>query len=209
MRYDNGGQTSRNETTTGTTDTKKEFPEEEDYDDNYYKKYHGKLCPPYNISHNIIQSLVNLRSLARNQKNYSQADSILQQLESLSTDKHNTVILPGYKLSLKDTISGSTMWDIIPSVPFPLSPQQLGETEWNMGQSKENCTVLQLAHMALGLAIIATINTTIDTTPSRSSTDFPFNYDGPGNLLLLERAEVRVFFFFCRSNHNSYTLSYL
>jgi hypothetical protein len=118
------------------------------------------------------------------------------QLESLSLDKNNTVILPGYKLSLKDTISGVTTWDIIPAVPFPLPPRQLKETTCNMEQSKENCTVLQLAHMALGLAIHdSSTNTTIDTNTSSSissSQDFALNKKGSNNLHILERAEVRV-----------------
>ena len=190
MRYDYGGLISTNETAS-TADTKNEIHKEEGNGDNYYKKFHGKLYSPYHVSHNIIQSLVDLRSQARNQKNYSQADSILQQLESLSLDKNNTVILPGYKLSLKDTISGVTTWDIIPAVPFPLPPRQLKETACNMEPSKENCTVLQLAHMALGLAIHDSTNSTIATTTS-SSQDFAFNNKGSRNLHILERAEVRV-----------------
>lgn len=169
---------------------------EEDANEDYYKEYRDKLFAPYHVSYNIIKSLVQQRSQARREKNYTHADFILHQLESLSSPENNgNVIRPGYKIFLKDIAShqgGGTTWDILPTVPLLLSSQHPPPKD-NIDSSakgeKESCTVLQLAHMALGLAIIAS-----NGSATSSNTTSAIRNEQSRNSLL-ERAEVRWHFF--------------
>lgn len=144
--------------------------------------YSDSLYSPCAISFNIINNLVERRSEARKQKNYQLADSILRQLKSLETgDTLQKVIRPGYKLFLTDiplSKGGGSVWHIKLAVPFLPTPAHINENIKE--ENDEKFTVLQLAHMALGLAIISSSssNSVANNSSSRHS--------------LIQRAKVRA-----------------
>jgi len=144
--------------------------------------YSDRLYSPCAISFNIIHNLVEQRSEARKQKNYQLADSILRQLKSLETGNTlKSVIRPGYKLFLTDiplSKGGGSVWHIKPVVPFLPTSAHINEDRKE--ENDEKCTVLQLAHMALGLAII-----------SSSSSDSVEN-NNTSRHLLIQRAKKRL-----------------
>ena len=109
-----------------------------------------------------ISNILQLRCVARSNQNYILADELLQNVTSLN----NVLLHDGYKIQLKDLPKYyNTEWSIVSDMNDSIIPPLFNNTDGRntMNHNNNNITleeksVLELAHMALGLNVYISDN---------------------------------------------------